>query len=124
MEINDKEEDETIRLMKKISDNLDPIEYASIFATMLGMGHLLCKYIIRNNSFELVPVDVKYAVLQQHQMMCLISSILNDRFNKEEYKQFYFSTSNKEWEELESIEKRFVLLVKLFYKQLKEEGKI
>jgi hypothetical protein len=128
MELGEEENSETVVLLKKFRKSLPDEEcFLSLFATLLGAADNISQYILeqeRGNYLNL-PVKCKYGLLQVYQILNVTSAILRDEVKPDEIKVAgYFPTGDGAWKSEVDFEKRLILMVKLFYKNYKDLGKI
>lgn len=122
MKISKHADEKVAEFDKKILDTLGIEAYQGIFNTLLGCSNNICRYIIEEKNIISLPVGVRYSMLQIHSMMDALAAILQGKQGVEI--GGHLPVNEEAWNSEEDFEKRFILLVKLFHKALKEEGKL
>ncbi len=128
MKISKKEDESILQFQRKIKEFFkNENDFMSVFSTLLGASDNICKYIIENEkwNYNNLPYQCRYGMVQIYQMLNLMSKILRDEITQESFNiGGYFPATNEAWKSESDFEKRFILIIKLFHKQLKEEGKL
>jgi hypothetical protein len=127
MKINKKEDPKIVSFHKKIKAVLSEADIMSLFSTLLGAADNVAKYIIEKEkgNFVCLPYQCKYGLLHIHQILRLFGSIFNGEITNRQFEiGGFFPAGGEAWKGEGDFEKRFVLMVRLFYKHLTEQGKI
>lgn len=129
MELAQKEDSQIIEMFNKIRRYFkDEEALMSVFSTLLGAADNVSQYVLQKeaHNYNSLPPSCKYGLLQIYQMLCLISSIVRDEIEEGETAKVggYFPTGEGAWKSETDFEKRFILMIKLFYKDLQKQGKI
>lgn len=128
MEIEKEQRNELRVLNRKIRSVItNEDNFMSIFSTLLGASDNIAQYVLEKEkgNYTKIPYQCAYGLLQMHQIMTLISGILRDKVTEKDFEvSGYFPSDAEAWKSEKDFEKRFILMVKLFYKHFKEKGKI
>jgi len=125
MKPNKKPDSKTIEHNKKIKDFFSHDEIIHLLMTIFGASDLMAHFVFdKAQEFIELPVDVKYGLIQHASVFRLLGSILRDEVKKDNLKMVHMPIGKDAWKTEEDFEKRFILLVKRFYEDLKEEGKL
>lgn len=129
MKIQKNENPETLAMLRKIKrffTNDD--DFMSLFTTLLGAADNVAQYVLEKEApnYSELSIQCKYGLLHLHKILQLVRAILRDEIKdkSEGIIGGFFPTDDSAWESEKDFEKRFVILVKLFYRDLKKEGKI
>jgi hypothetical protein len=123
MEVQEEPEDFVSQANDKFIKRLGLRAYQGIFNTLLGCSDNLSAYVLVNSDARDLPVAVKYSLVHMMNMLNILRRILQD--DKEGIEMGgYFPSGEGAWKSEGDFEKRFILLVKLYYNHLKKEGKL
>jgi hypothetical protein len=128
MKIEKKRSRENTEFHNKIRNAIpDDGDFMSIFITLLGASEIISQRVLESEAGKYLemPTSLKYAMLQYHQILSLVASIIrNDTPASEIEIGGHFPTGDGAWQSETDFEKRFILFIKLFHKHLKKTGKI
>lgn len=115
----------TKRFSKQLKALFSDEEIASFMLTLLGMSDLAHEFIWEKvKDFMEVPIQVKYSVVQHAAFYKLLALVARDELKKENCFITHLPVNETSWKSNDDFEKRFVLVVKSFYDQLKKDGKV
>ena len=126
MKLNEDPDQYTIDFSAKMKKQFSDVEIASILLTLLGTSDLTSRFVwTKVQDFIDLPLEIKYAIVQHASIMDMMISIIRNEFKKKEGPKVNFMPVTEEgWKTQEDFEERFILIVKTFYKNLKEQGKL
>lgn len=128
MELTDKPDDfileQHAKILKHFPKNQDIL---SLFFTLLGVADNVSQHVLQEEqgNYNNMNFKLKYSLVQIYQILTVISKIVRDEVKVGELKvDGHFPSGDDAWKSETDFEKRFILMIKLFHKHLKEEGKL
>lgn len=128
MKIEKTENDIILEMQRKIRGVIiDDDEFMCVFSTLLGAADNVAQYVLEKErgNYDELPYRCKYGLLMIYQMLTLLGKICRDEISSDDFNiGGYLPTGEGAWRSEKDFEKRFILMIKMFYKQLEKEGKI
>ncbi len=125
MQLRDKPDEGLRPMHEKIKAAISPDNLIFITTTVLGMSELAHKYIYdKMGEWADIPSSVQYSLIQHASIMRVFYLIVNDMIGTDKIVPQHFPIVDREWDDSEDYEAKFIFLIKTFYDQLKEQGKI
>lgn len=115
---------ESLHIFKKLKHFFLEEDFYTLFAAELGYADVLAKYLYENKEINSLPTSCKYAILQHASTMVVISKILRNEMNPDDLSMNHMPVYEEAWKSEEDFEKRFIFVIKKFYEDLKEQGKL
>jgi hypothetical protein len=113
------------KFAKQLKEHFSDEELASFILTLLGMSDLAHTFIWKKvQDFMELPVQVKYSVVTHARFCVFLSSVARGEFKSDEHELSHMPTHKGSWESDDDFEQRFIFVVKSYYEQLKEAGKV
>jgi hypothetical protein len=123
MKTTKKADKETIAFQMKLEKAFPDIsDKWSILATVMGAAEALGQEMMEAFEPHQLSNKAKYSIIQYHSVRVTIANILQDK--NEGKPRIGKHMPIHDWDDEDSWEKKFILVVKSFYDHLKKEGKL